>query len=118
MKNGKETVLGSWLRALGLDELPQIWNVLKGEMNVVGPRPLTSQDIVRLGWDDQAHDLRFAVRPGITGLGQFAPTCDKELTWRLDTSYVDRRSVGLDVRILCLSTLVPIFGKKRIKKLL
>ncbi len=93
------TPLGSFLRATSLDELPTLWNVLKGEMSLVGPRPLLVQYLERYS-PEQAR--RHAVRPGITGLAQVRGR--NGLSWdeklALDVEYVDNRSLALDLRIL------------------
>jgi lipopolysaccharide/colanic/teichoic acid biosynthesis glycosyltransferase len=93
------TGTGRLLRSLSLDELPQLWNVLRGEMSVVGPRPLLPQYLERYT-PEQAR--RHEVRPGITGLAQVSGR--NALTWEekfaLDVWYADHRSVALDARIL------------------
>lgn len=94
------TRLGSTLRSASLDELPTFWNVLKGEMSLVGPRPLLVE-YLPLYSPDQAR--RHETRPGITGLAQVSGR--NGLNWdtklALDVEYVERRSLALDVRILC-----------------
>src|SRR5215469_15963107 len=70
LRDQKVTRVGQWLRSTGVDELPQFVNVCRGEMSVVGPRPLTAQDIRRLGWNGPEYDWRFGARPGLTGLAQ------------------------------------------------
>lgn len=93
---------GKWLRRTSLDELPEIWNVLKGEMSLVGPRPLL-MEYLPLYSPEQAR--RHEVRPGITGWAQVNGR--NALTWeekfRLDVWYVDHRSLLLDVRILWMT---------------
>lgn len=93
------TGLGRWLRKTSLDELPQLWNVLKGEMSLVGPRPLLTR---YLPYYRQRERLRFTVRPGITGWAQVHGR--NVLGWDqrldLDAWYVENWSLGLDVRIL------------------
>ena len=92
------TPLGSWLRATSLDELPQLWNVICGDMSFVGPRPLLPQYLSRYT-DEQAR--RHDVRPGITGLAQVSGR--NAIPWEeklaLDVSYVDHRSLALDLAI-------------------
>jgi len=93
------TVLGRFLRSTSLDELPQLLNVLKGDMSLVGPRPLLPQYLDRYS-PEQAR--RHAVRPGITGLAQVSGR--NALSWEerlaLDAWYADHWSLWLDLRIL------------------
>ncbi len=96
------TDFGRWLRATSLDELPELWNVLKGDMSLVGPRPLLVQ-YLPLYSPRQAR--RHEVRPGITGWAQVNGR--NALTWpqkfELDVWYVENRSFWLDIRILWLT---------------
>jgi lipopolysaccharide/colanic/teichoic acid biosynthesis glycosyltransferase len=96
------TPFGRFLRATSLDELPELWNVLRGEMSMVGPRPLL-MEYLPLYSPEQAR--RHAVRPGITGWAQVNGR--NALSWeerfKLDVWYVDHRSLWLDLRILCLT---------------
>lgn len=93
---------GQTLRSASLDELPELWNVLKGEMSLVGPRPLLMAYVDRYS-PDQAR--RMDVRPGVTGWAQINGR--NALRWdekfRLDTWYVDNWSLWLDIRILFLT---------------
>lgn len=93
------TPFGVRLRSTSLDELPSLWNVLRGDMSIVGPRPLLVEYLERYT-PEQAR--RHEVRPGITGLAQV--TGRNAISWeskfRQDVRYVDRRSVGLDLRIV------------------
>lgn len=93
------TRVGKVLRRYSLDELPQLWNVLRGDMSLVGPRPALPQEVA--GYDGDAH-RRLAVRPGITGLWQVSGRSD--LSWedtvRLDLFYVDNWSFAQDLLIL------------------
>ncbi|MCC7087357.1 MAG: sugar transferase [Pirellulales bacterium] len=93
------TSIGRWLRALSLDELPQLWNVLRGDLSLVGPRPLLMQYLPRYS-PEQAR--RHEVRPGITGWAQINGR--NAITWddkfRLDVWYVDHLSFWLDLRII------------------
>lgn len=96
------TPFGARLRALSLDELPELWNVLIGDMSLVGPRPLL-MEYLPLYTADQAR--RHAVRPGVTGWAQVngrnAISWDEK--FQLDTWYVDNRSFWLDLKILFLT---------------
>lgn len=116
MLNAEVTFLGRILRKTGVDELPQLWNILKGQMSFVGPRPLTQGDIDRLGWDTSYHKQRWDVKPGIAGLAQLSPVCHKKMSWFLDRYYIDKRNFVLDMKILTSSMLIPFVGKGRMKK--
>jgi lipopolysaccharide/colanic/teichoic acid biosynthesis glycosyltransferase len=104
------TRFGRFLRGTSLDELPELWNVLKGEMSLVGPRPLR-MEYLPLYTPEQAR--RHDVRPGVTGWAQVKGR--NALTWeekfRLDVWYVDHRSLWLDLRILML-TLVQVVRRQ------
>jgi lipopolysaccharide/colanic/teichoic acid biosynthesis glycosyltransferase len=93
------TDFGRKLRATSLDELPELWSVLRGDMSLVGPRPLLPRYLPRYS---EVHRRRHGVRPGITGLAQVSGR--NALTWNdkldLDVAYVERCSLGLDVWIL------------------
>lgn len=96
------TSFGRFLRATSLDELPELWNVLRGEMSLVGPRPLL-MEYLPLYSPEQAR--RHEVRPGITGWAQVNGR--NALSWedrfKLDVWYIDHRSLWLDLRILWLT---------------
>lgn len=96
------TPFGTFLRSTSLDELPELWNVLVGEMSLVGPRPLLVE-YLSLYSTEQAR--RHHVRPGITGWAQVngrnAISWDEK--FRLDVWYVDHRTLWLDVKIVCLT---------------
>ena len=96
------TPFGRFLRSTSLDELPELWNVLKGDMSLVGPRPLL-MEYLPLYSPEQAR--RHAVRPGITGWAQVNGR--NSLSWddkfKLDVWYVDHRSLWLDLKILWLT---------------
>ena len=93
------TALGAWLRKFSLDELPQLWNVVRGDMSLVGPRPALPDEVARYDVDPRR---RLVVKPGCTGLWQVSGRSD--LTWeqsvRLDLRYVDNWSLRLDLAIL------------------
>ena len=114
MRAGRVTRAGAWLRATGLDEAPQFWNVVRGEMSVVGPRPLTPDDIVRLGWNGPAHDVRFLAKPGITGPVQVLGAISAADSARLEREYLTRRSAGLDLAIVVATSAVLVLGKDRV----
>lgn len=94
------TPIGRILRRYSIDEVPQLWNVVTGEMSLVGPRPALPQEVERYALDPRR---RLAVKPGITGLWQVSGRSD--LSWvesvRLDVKYVDNWSLMLDLSILC-----------------
>lgn len=96
------TPFGSFLRSASLDELPELWNVLRGDMSLVGPRPLL-MEYLPLYSTEQAR--RHAVRPGVTGWAQINGR--NALSWeekfRLDVWYVDNQSFWLDLKILALT---------------
>lgn len=96
------TKFGSFLRATSLDELPELWNVLKGDMSLVGPRPLLMEYLPRYS-PTQAR--RHEVRPGMTGWAQVngrnAVGWNEKFT--MDVWYIENRSLGLDIKILWLT---------------
>jgi exopolysaccharide biosynthesis polyprenyl glycosylphosphotransferase len=94
------TQVGKFLRKTSIDELPQLFNVLKGDMSLVGPRPLPVRDYK--GFDQDWHRRRLSVRPGITCLWQINGRCSVpfEKWMELDMEYIDHWSLGLDFRIL------------------
>lgn len=106
------TRFGRFLRSSSLDELPELWNVLKGEMSLVGPRPLL-MEYLPLYSPQQAR--RHEVRPGITGWAQVngrnAISWDEKFA--MDVWYIDNRSVALDIRI-CFKTIMKVIFVKNI----
>jgi lipopolysaccharide/colanic/teichoic acid biosynthesis glycosyltransferase len=116
MKNGKITRLGSILRKTGIDELPQLLNIIKRDMSFVGPRPLTLVDVERLEWDTDFYQKRWSVRPGIVGLAQLSPVCHKKMSWFYDQLYLERQSLILDFKILMAAVMIPFTGKSFVKK--
>ncbi len=106
------TKVGAFLRSTSLDELPTLWNVLRGEMSLVGPRPLLMQYLDRYT-PEQAR--RHEVKPGITGWAQVNGR--NALSWedkfKLDVWYVDHRSLALDLKILAM-TLGKVFAREGI----
>jgi lipopolysaccharide/colanic/teichoic acid biosynthesis glycosyltransferase len=99
------TRVGRFLRSWSLDEVPQLWNVLRGEMSLVGPRPVIEYEVEQYpDW----YLRRFAVKPGLTGLWQVSGRNEKtyEEMVRFDIEYAERRSLWLDLRILARTALV------------
>lgn len=96
----RTTRLGRWLRKYSVDEIPQLFNVLKGDMSLVGPRPLLLTDFAKLPKSEQLR--RFSVKPGLTGLWQVSgrSRLDDSDRIALDLAYVDRWSPWFDLKIL------------------
>jgi lipopolysaccharide/colanic/teichoic acid biosynthesis glycosyltransferase len=118
MRNGEVTAVGRVLRSTGLDELPQLVNVLAGELSAVGPRPLTEADVRRLGWTAPACDFRWRVKPGLTGLAQVVGTRSARHALRLDRCYIARQNLALDVRLIAWSFAINLLGKRRVRFIL
>lgn len=105
------TPLGAFLRRSSLDELPQLWSVLRGDMSLVGPRPalFNQDDLIALRTEAGVHLLR----PGLTGWAQIngrdeLPIPDKA---RLDREYLDRQTLALDVRIIAMTAIQALTGR-------
>lgn len=98
----RHTKFGNFLRSTSLDELPELWNVLKGDMSLVGPRPLLT-DYLPLYNEEQAR--RHNVRPGVTGWAQVngRNAISWEEKFKLDTWYVDNQSLLLDLKIILMT---------------
>lgn len=108
----RTTRLGRLLRRTGLDELPQLWNVLRGEMSLVGPRP--ELPVLSSRYPSRGA-RRLDVRPGLTGLWQVMGASDRPIFTQLayDLYYVRNASLGLDLKILARTMVVAIFGRPR-----
>lgn len=103
------TAVGRYLRKLTIDELPQLWNVLRGEMSLVGPRPLVLAEVV-----DRLHPMeRLSVKPGLTCMWQLAGRSDIDFAQRMlmDLDYVRRRSLWFDL-VLVVKTPFAIFSRR------
>jgi exopolysaccharide biosynthesis polyprenyl glycosylphosphotransferase len=105
------TAVGRWIRRYSIDEFPQLFNVLRGEMSLVGPRPLPVDEVAR--FDDLAHRRRLSVKPGITCLWQVSGRNNLQdfKEWvRLDLEYIDNWSLWLDLKILWRTVPVVLTG--------
>lgn len=106
------TKVGKFLREYSLDELPQLSNVLKGDMSIVGPRPLYISQMAE--WDER-QKRRLLVKPGLTGLAQISGRGEltREEKLELDVKYVETASLFTDIRII-MATIGRVFGRKGI----
>ena len=115
MRDGRVTRIGRWLRRSGLDEIPQFLNIYKGEMSVVGPRPLTLADVQRLGWDTRYYIARWQIKPGLTGLSQLYAGRSAHHSWFYDKAYLKNPHLWLDLQIILLSFAMNVLGKRRVR---
>ena len=104
------TKFGKFLRKTSLDELPQLWNILKGDMSVVGPRPIIEDEVSKYGRHFRAYA---SVTPGVTGLWQISGRSDTTYEERvqLDAKYANTQTVWLDLKILFLTIPAVLFSK-------
>ena len=114
-KSGKDdrlTKVGRFLREYSLDELPQLFNILKGDMSIVGPRPLYVSQMAE--WNGR-QKKRLLVKPGLTGLAQISGRGEltREEKLKLDIEYVETASFLADIKIV-LTTIAQVFGRKSI----
>ena len=108
------TKVGKFIRKTSIDELPQFWNVLKGDMSLIGTRPPTLDEFEQY---ETFYKRRLSIRPGITGMWQAtgrSDITDFEEVLALDLEYIDNWSLGLDMKIL-LKTVFGVFGGKGAK---
>lgn len=111
-RDPRVTPLGRFLRRHSLDELPQLWNVLRGEMSLVGPRPLPVDEVAAIAMGSDRR--RLSVKPGLTGLWQVSGRSDLADfdDWvRLDLAYIDQWSLWLDCKILLATVPVALLGR-------
>jgi len=110
MQDPRVTRLGAWLRRTSLDELPQLWCVLRGDMSLVGPRPATPDEVAR--WSPEAR-RRLAVKPGLTGIWQVSGRSELDgRTWlAMDLDYVERASIGLDLWLILKTVPAVLSGR-------
>jgi lipopolysaccharide/colanic/teichoic acid biosynthesis glycosyltransferase len=106
------TKIGKFLREYSLDELPQLFNIIKGDMSIVGPRPLYVSQMVE--WDER-QKKRLLVKPGLTGLAQISGRgqLTREQKLELDVEYVETASMWLDCKII-MATIAHVFGRKNV----
>jgi undecaprenyl phosphate N,N'-diacetylbacillosamine 1-phosphate transferase len=113
LENKRQNKLGNFLRKTGFDELPQLFNILKDNMSLVGPRPLLVEYLKKY---TKLEKKRHKVKPGITGLAQINPTPSGKKSWdksiKLDIFYVDNISFFLDIKII-FKTLLLVLSKKK-----
>jgi lipopolysaccharide/colanic/teichoic acid biosynthesis glycosyltransferase len=111
------TRIGRWLKASQLDEIPQLWDVLRGDMSFVGPRPIRARFFAELANDLPAYWQRLVVRPGVTGLAQVRRGYETSMAEKLahDLEWVADRSVALYLRTLILTgvrVIRQVFGRR------
>ena len=116
-EDSRLTPFGGWLRKHHLDELPQLWNVLRGDMAFIGPRPERKYFIDKIMEHDPRHELLYQIRPGVTSYATlyngYTDTMEKMLRrLELDLYYLEHRSWWLDTKILFNTFLNIAFGKK------
>ena len=109
------TRIGKFLRKYSIDELPQLFNVLKGEMSIVGPRPIVRWEVEQIKriYHNYSYKKMFKVLPGITGLWQVSgrSLLNDEKRLELEIFYVDNWSLNLDIKILLKTIFVVLFHK-------
>ena len=113
MRNGRVTRLGLRLRPAGIDELPQFYNVLRGEMRLIGPRPVTEEDAIRWNWTET--DPRWNSSPGMSGLPGVLGTRRGRDALRLERFYATHQSVRLDITLLGMTFTMLFLGKRRVR---
>jgi lipopolysaccharide/colanic/teichoic acid biosynthesis glycosyltransferase len=110
---GEQTRIGRFLRATKLDELPQLWNVLQGDMSIVGPRPIRPTFFEELSEEIPAYWQRLVVRPGLTGFAQLR--LSREMSWAEklahDFEFIADRSIGLYVSVIVQTAYFVVSGR-------
>ena len=118
MRNGEVTPVGRILRATALDELPQLWNIFKGDMSFVGPRALAEEEYDEIDGvkvnirEVPGFEKRVRVRPGLTGLAQVYARKNIPLKYKIkyDILYVNKANICLDLKLIFLSFIITFFG--------
>lgn len=111
------TPVGRWLSVHHLDELPQLWNVLRGDMSFVGPRPERQYFIDKIMKEDERYKYLYQIHPGVTSMATinngYTDTMEKMLIrLQMDLDYLSKRSVMTDIRIICTTAWLTIMGKR------
>lgn len=111
-KDGRIIKVGALLRATAMDELPQLWNILKGDMSVVGPRPERSFFVERFIKEIPGYEKRFSVKPGLTCLAQVYGKYDTPVEKKLefDLEYIRKMNIFFDIKLIFLSFLISLKG--------
>ena len=115
---GLITTLGHFLRAMKLDEAPQLFNILRGDMNFVGPRPVRPAMAETYRKKVPGYDRRFGIKPGLTGLAQLRGGyyCPPRIKTRYDVFYINKRNFLLDMKLFLLTGLRVIFSPRCLKR--
>jgi undecaprenyl-phosphate galactose phosphotransferase len=110
VKDPRVTRLGAFLRKTSLDEIPQLWNVLRGEMSLIGPRPIVEPELSKYGIHA---DRLLLVKPGLGGIWQVSGRSNTTYAERvaMDMAYIESRSFWLDLRLIALTALVVVKGR-------
>ena len=117
MQNEVVTKFGAYLRRTGIDEVPQFLNVLKGEMSMVGPRPLPIEDIDAYRLFEPVYDLRWTVKPGVTGVAQlYYNKFNGAGPWLLDRRYIADNNLARDFCVVVVSFAANLMGKQAIRQ--
>ena len=112
------TISGYWLRKTGLDELPQLINVIKGDMKIVGPRALDDKGLCKAQSIHNFLSFRHSVKPGITGLAQIYERKINRKSLILDRYYVSNSTLLLDIKVILMTILINILSKNVVQNFL
>jgi len=112
---GEITKIGVKLRKKGLDEVPQLINIVLGNMSFIGPRPLCEDDITRLGWHQPYYQKRWHINPGVTGLAQIYAGVNKKISWFYEQMYLNNPGLKMELKILALTVAMCFIDKYQIR---